>query len=130
MMRFGFLVSGMLAANLGTQSMAAHQVGLNIMHLSFALGDGLQVAAVIAGDSGEEPSTRQIARLCDLVNGLAVKALFVEPQYPTRTADVIARETGASVYTLDPVVSGEGSMDSYEISMRENARVLAEALSK
>ena len=46
MMRFGFLVSGMLAANLGTQSMAAHQVGMNVMHLSFAFGDGLQVAAV------------------------------------------------------------------------------------
>ncbi len=46
MMRFGFLVSAMLAANLGTQAMAAHQVGMNVMHLSFAFGDGLQVAAV------------------------------------------------------------------------------------
>lgn len=94
----------------------------------FAGAYGLHVAAVIAGDSGEEPSTRQIAKLCDLVGGLAVKALFVEPQYPAKTAETIARETGAKIYTLDPVVTGDGSMDSYETLMRENARVLQEAL--
>lgn len=94
----------------------------------FAKAYGLHVAAVIAGDSGEEPSTRQIAKLCDLVNGLDVKALFVEPQYPAKSAQTIARETGAKVYTLDPVVTGDGSMDSYETLMRENARVLREAL--
>lgn len=94
----------------------------------FAGAYGLHVAAVIAGDSGEEPSTRQIAKVCDLVNGLAVKALFIEPQYPAKSAETIARETGAKVYTLDPVVSGDGAMDSYETLMRENARVLMEAL--
>ena len=94
----------------------------------FAQAYGLHVAAVIAGDSGEEPSTRQIARLCDLVNGLAVKALFIEPQYPAKTAETIARETGAKLYTLDPVVTGDGDADSYENLMRENARVLQEAL--
>lgn len=94
----------------------------------FADAYGLHVAAVIAGDSGEEPSTRQIAKLCDLVGGLAVKALFVEPQYPAKAAETIARETGAKIFTLDPVVTGDGSMDSYETLMRENARVLREAL--
>ncbi len=94
----------------------------------FAKAYGLHVAAVIAGDSGEEPSTRQIAKLCDLVNDLAVKALFIEPQYPAKTAEIIARETGAKLYTLDPVVTGNGSEDSYEKLMRENARVLREAL--
>ena len=94
----------------------------------FAQAYGLHVAAVIAGDSGEEPSTRQIARLCDLVNGLAAKALFIEPQYPAKTAETIARETGAKLYTLDPVVTGDGDADSYENLMRENARVLQEAL--
>ena len=94
----------------------------------FAKAYGLHVAAVIAGDSGEEPSTRQIAKLCDLVDSLAVKALFIEPQYPAKTAETIARETGAKLYTLDPVVMGDGSADSYENLMRENARVLQEAL--
>lgn len=94
----------------------------------FARAYGLHVAGVIAGDNGDEPSTRQIARLCDLVKEQGVKALFIEPQYPAKSADTISRETGAGVYTLDPVVSGDGSMESYENLMRENARVLREAL--
>lgn len=94
----------------------------------FADAYGLVVAGVIANDAGEEPSTRQIAATCDLVKAMQVKALFVEPQYPTKSAETIARETGAQVFTLDPVVSGDGSLESYENVMRENARVLTEAL--
>lgn len=94
----------------------------------FADAYGLVVAGVIANDAGEEPSTRQIAQTCDLVKQFQVKALFVEPQYPTKSAETIARETGAKVFTLDPVVSGDGSLESYENVMRENARVLTEAL--
>jgi len=89
---------------------------------------GLTVAGVISGDSGEEPSTRQIAKTCDLVREHGVKALFIEPQYPAKSAETIARETGALVFTLDPVVSGDGAMDSYENIMRRNAQVLTEAL--
>ncbi|MDY4855877.1 MAG: metal ABC transporter substrate-binding protein [Candidatus Ventricola sp.] len=95
---------------------------------SFADAYGLVVAGVIANDAGEEPSTRQIAATCDLVKQYQVKALFVEPQYPTKSAETIARETGTKVFTLDPVVSGDGSPESYENAMRENARVLTEAL--
>lgn len=94
----------------------------------FADAYGLVVAGVIANNAGEEPSTRQIAATCDLVKQYQVKALFVEPQYPTKSAETIARETGAKVFTLDPVVSGDGSPESYENAMRENARVLTEAL--
>ena len=94
----------------------------------FADAYGLVVAGVIANDAGEEPSTRQIAATCDLVKQYQVKALFVEPQYPTKSAETIARETGTKMFTLDPVVSGDGSPESYENAMRENARVLTEAL--
>ena len=45
-MRIGFLLFTMVVSNLGTQAYAAHQVGMNCMHLSFAFGDGFNVAAV------------------------------------------------------------------------------------
>ena len=45
-MRVGFMMTALMAANQGTDAMAAHQVGMNIMSLSFAFGDGLQAAAV------------------------------------------------------------------------------------
>ena len=45
-LRIGFLLVAVMAARLGTQAFAAHQVAMNVMHLSFSLGDGMQVAAV------------------------------------------------------------------------------------
>ena len=45
-MRIGFLTVSIMVAKLGTASFAAHQVGMNVMNLSFAFGDGMQVAAV------------------------------------------------------------------------------------
>lgn len=45
-MRIGFLTVALLVAKLGTEAFAAHQVGMNIMNLSFSFGDGMQVAAV------------------------------------------------------------------------------------
>ena len=94
----------------------------------FAAAYQIHVAGVIQQDAGEEPGTREIAQTCDLVREMGVKALFAEPQYPQRAAQTIARETGAQVYLLDPVVSGDGEKDSYERIMLENAKVLTEAL--
>lgn len=45
-MRIGFLTVSIMVAKLGTAAFAAHQVGMNVMNLSFAFGDGMQVAAV------------------------------------------------------------------------------------
>lgn len=46
LMRIGFMSTAMMAAGLGTAAMAAHQVGMNILGLTFSFGDGMQVAAV------------------------------------------------------------------------------------
>lgn len=93
----------------------------------FARRYGMNVAGVIATEPGEEPSTREIADTCDLVLDLGIRTLFVEPQYPKTAAEVIARETGASLYTLDPCVSGDGTPGNYEAIQRQNAEVLKEA---
>jgi len=46
LMRIGFMATALMAANQGTESMAAHQVSMNLMSLAFSFGDGLQAAAV------------------------------------------------------------------------------------
>ena len=46
LMRFGFMMTAVMAAHQGTAAMAAHQVSMNIMGLSFSFGDGLQATAV------------------------------------------------------------------------------------
>lgn len=55
-MRIGFISTAYLAAKLGTDPFAAHQVGMNILGLGFSFGDGMQVAAValIGRSLGEE----------------------------------------------------------------------------
>lgn len=44
--RVGFIINSILAAKLGTDSYAAHIVGMNFMNLGFGFGDGLQAASV------------------------------------------------------------------------------------
>ena len=46
LMRIGFMSTAMMAAGMGTAALAAHQVGMNIMSITFSFGDGMQVAAV------------------------------------------------------------------------------------
>ncbi len=43
--RVGFLTYAMTIANLGTVAFASHQVCMNIMVISFAVGEGLQIAS-------------------------------------------------------------------------------------
>lgn len=45
-LRFGFLTYAMMVARLGTNAFAAHQIGMNIITISFSFGDGLSIASV------------------------------------------------------------------------------------
>lgn len=56
LLRVGFMSTAIMTAKLGTDAFAAHQVGMNVMSLSFSFGDGMQVAAValIGRSLGEE----------------------------------------------------------------------------
>lgn len=46
LLRIGFMSVAVMAAKQGTSAFAAHEVGMNIMGLTFSFGDGMQVAAV------------------------------------------------------------------------------------
>ena len=45
-LRIGFLLFSMTVARLGTTEFAAHQIGMNMMSMSFSIGDGFSVASV------------------------------------------------------------------------------------
>lgn len=45
-LRIGFLLFSMTVARLGTTEMASHQIGMNLMSMSFSIGDGFSVASV------------------------------------------------------------------------------------
>lgn len=94
----------------------------------FASEFGLTVAAVIEREPGTEPSARELAGIIEQVRRAGTRALFVEPQYPSRSADAIARETGARVWTLDPAVTGPMATDAYVRIMERNLATLRAAL--
>jgi len=94
----------------------------------FAKEFNFNIAAVIEREPGSSPSPKELAGTIDLVKSLKVKALFAEPQYSVKAADTIAKETGAKVYTLDPVVTGPMEADAYINIMDSNLKTLQEAL--
>lgn len=94
----------------------------------FAKEFNLNIAGVIEREPGSEPNAKELADTIGKVKELKVKALFAEPQYPAKSADTIANETGARVYALDPAVSGPMDADAYINIMDGNLKTLQEAL--
>ncbi|MBK5247599.1 MAG: zinc ABC transporter substrate-binding protein [Peptostreptococcaceae bacterium] len=97
----------------------------------FAKEFDLNIIAVIEREPGTTPSPKELEATIKMVKDSGVKALFAEPQYELKSAQIIANETGAKIYTLDPIVTGEadaGSYDEYITVMEANLKTLLEAL--
>lgn len=79
LMRIGFMLTAIMAASQGTDAMAAHQVGMNIMALSFSFGDGLQSTAVaLIGRSlgAKDPDlAKEYGRTCRLIGAVIALGL-------------------------------------------------------
>ena len=97
----------------------------------FAKEFQLNIVSVIEREPGTEPTPQELEETIEKIHALPHKALFAEPQYSPAAAETIARETGAKLYQLDPVVTGEANeqaKDAYIHAMRKNMEVLQEAL--
>jgi len=96
----------------------------------FAHEFDLNIVSVIEREPGSEPSAGELAETIRIINDSQVKVLFTEPQYSPKAAESIAAQTGARIYVLDPIASGpnDAELDSYEKTMKENLKVLIEAL--
>lgn len=100
--------------------------------LSYLAKDlGLTVTDVIISEHGSEPSAKDVEDCIRKMQETNTDIIFIEPQYAEKTAQTIARATGAHIFTIDPVVTGELGADAagdYLAKMEKNALVLAEAL--
>jgi len=96
----------------------------------FAKEFNFEIAAVIEREPGSEPSAKELAETIKLVRSAKIKTLFAEPQYPSSSAKVIANETGADVFVLDPAVTGDDDKDAYIKIMKKNLSVLVSAFSE
>lgn len=96
----------------------------------FAQAYGLQIAAVISEEHEETLSPAQLSQVIETVREAGNPPLFTEPQYSDVAAYAISAETGAPIYTLDPLVNGAYEKDAYETGMQRNAEALLEAFAQ
>ena len=94
----------------------------------FARDFNLNVVAVLQEEPDSEPSPQEIRAIVDKIKLTQTDVLFTEPQYSGNAARLVARETGARVFELDPVVTGPSDPDAYINIMMKNLATLKEAL--
>ena len=90
----------------------------------FAESFQLSILDAIEEESGSEASARELIHLIEEVEYHQLPAVFIEKSGSSSAADIISRETGCSVFTLDMAMSGE----SYFDAMYHNIDSVKEAL--
>ncbi len=78
-MRVGFLATALIAARLGTDEFAVHNVEMQLLSLGFAFADGMQVAAIaLTGESlgaGRKKEAKAYGQICQRI-GLIISILL------------------------------------------------------
>lgn len=129
-MRIGFFITALTAARLGTDYFAVHNVGMNLLSLSFSLGDGMSVAVItLTGNNlGAERKDEAIkyGKACQqigllmgimisiifMVFGRAIFSLFFTDSSIIEKSDIIIRYIGFIViFQILQVIYG-GSLRS------------------
>lgn len=86
----------------------------------FAARYGLTQIAV--EDHGREPGARHLAETIERAKAAGARAIFVQPQFPRRSAEAVAAAIGARVVVADPLAA------DYPVALRALADALADAL--
>ncbi|MFO7666520.1 MAG: metal ABC transporter substrate-binding protein [Desulfobacterales bacterium] len=95
----------------------------------FARRYGLESAGFIEAVPGKNPTPLEIKRIVENIKNHGVKAVFAEPQFNPKTAEVIAAEAGIKVLMLDPMGGiGIKERESYIDIMKYNLKIFREAM--
>lgn len=89
----------------------------------FANAFNLEILASVEEESGSEASAMDLISLITLVRSHALSAVFTEANGSASAAEVIARETGCGIRTLDMAMTG-----NYFEAMYANIACIKEAL--
>ena len=84
----------------------------------------ISIIKAIEEESGSEASAAELKEIITIVQEHNFHAIFVETSGSVSAAEIISNETGAKIYTLDMIMSG----DSYFDAMYRNIDILKEAL--
>ena len=90
---------------------------------------GLTQVPIAGIDPSNEPSPSQLADITKLVKAQGITTIFTEELVSPAIADTIAKETGATTATLDPIegLSADTKGETYLTLMRKNLDTLTKA---
>lgn len=95
----------------------------------FSNAFGLTLLKSIEEEEGSEASAAEIKEIVALIEEYDIPAIFTEKNGSDATAQAISRETGAAVYQLDMIMSGDGSgIGPYIDAMNANLDTIVQAL--
>ena len=107
-------------ANLSTREMITFHDGFAY----FAQAFDLHILEAVEEESGSEASAMELKHLISIMLEHNLPAVFTEVNGSCSAADVIARETGATIYALDMAMGS----DSYFDAMYHNIDTIKEAM--
>lgn len=87
----------------------------------------LEVVATIEPFAGKEPTPQYLENVGNIIDQYNIKVLFSEPQLSESIVEALAKDYGATVYTLDPIGGVEGR-NSYEELIQYNVATVSQAL--
>lgn len=90
----------------------------------FAEAFDLSILEAVEEESGSEASAQELKHLIGTVRENGLPAIFTETNGSTSAAEVISRETGVKIFSLDMAMAG----DSYFDAMYRNIDTIQEAL--
>ena len=94
----------------------------------FAAYTGLNIVGFMEPKPGVPPSPSHLASLVATMKQTGARAIIMEPFYDRKTADKIARETGAKVLVVPPSVGGTKALTDYVAVMKNAITMVAGAV--
>jgi zinc transport system substrate-binding protein len=100
-----------------------HGAALYVYHPAFGyFADAYGLHQVAVEIEGKEPTAKQLADLITRARQDQVRVIFVQQQFPKKSAEVVAREIGGVVVPIDPLAA------DYLSNLEDIARKIAAAL--
>ena len=90
----------------------------------FAQAFGLEIAASMEIEAGSEPSARELEEIISLLQDQNIPAVFTEINGTVDAAELVSRETGCAVFSLDTAISSV----NYLSAMTQNIDTIKEEL--
>lgn len=104
-MRVGFFMTTKLIADLGTVAFATHQICMNILHISFAFGDGLGIAASALIGQSLGAKRQDMA----IIYGKTLQKISMSVGFVFVVVFIVGRNFFVSLFSTDPSIVAMGA---------------------